>query len=250
MKKCNQEVKKLKKDLEDEHEVVKDKDNQLSKLNKRCENLTLNIKNMKTELNKVKNENKKLLKSRSKLLPTSDLVLTSVTDTPDNREYSKTDLNENISSDLNLSSCSSSLTVTAPLNTTPPCAASITFREKHSCPPPPVTQPRPSPRSPSMARSDSACSHSLQYIIRQPKPPPPEKCRILVHEGSKYHEHMLSQSGVPYQLGRTHEYCLRIDYENYGCEDCIWYKKWGALHGYPDINPWTFQEQRQPLTYL
>ena len=75
LKKSNQEVKKLKKDLADEHEVVKDKDNQLSKLNKRCENLTLNIKNTKTELNKVKNENKKLLKRRSKkLLPTSDQI--------------------------------------------------------------------------------------------------------------------------------------------------------------------------------
>ena len=105
LKKSNQEVKKLKKDLEDEHEVVKDKDNQLSKLNKRCENLTLNIKNTKTELNKVKNGKKNLLKHRSKLLATSYLVLTSVTDTPDNQEYSETDLNDNISSDLKLPSC-------------------------------------------------------------------------------------------------------------------------------------------------
>ena len=245
LKKCNHEVSKLKKDLETEHKVVKDKEMQLSKFNKKCENLTLNIKNVKNEMNKVKNENKKLLKSRSKLLPNSDYVPISVTDNPD----IETDLNENIPSDLKLPSCSSSSTVT-PHPNTPPRVARTSLREKDLCPPLPVTPPRASPCSPPVATGGPACSHSPQCIIRHPKPPPPEKCTILVHDGSKYHEHMESQSGLPYQLGRTHEYCLRIDYENYGCEDCIWYKKWGALHGYPDIHPWTFQEHRQPLTFL
>ena len=80
--------------------------------------------------------------------------------------------------------------------------------------------------------------------------PAPDKCTVLVHHGSEYHEHMNSQAGVPHQLGETHEYCMRIDYETYGCEQCKWFKRWGELNSYPDINPWTFKEHRQPLTNL
>ena len=46
------------------------------------------------------------------------------------------------------------------------------------------------------------------------------------HAGSLYHEHIASESGVPSRYN-THEYCMRIEYENYGCEDCIWFKWWG-----------------------
>ena len=92
----------------------------------------------------------------------------------------------------------------------------------------------------------TGCLHIPQCVERQPRPPPPEKCSILVHPGSKYHEHMVSESGVPSRFW-THEYCMRIEYENYGCEECIWFKWWGQLHGYPDINPWTFKEHLFPL---
>ena len=91
------------------------------------------------------------------------------------------------------------------------------------------------------------CSHSPQCISRQPLPPPPEKCSILKHLGSKYHVHMVNEtSGVPARYG-PHEYCMRIEYENYGCEDCIWFKWWGELHGYPDICPWSYEEHLQPV---
>ena len=98
--------------------------------------------------------------------------------------------------------------------------------------------------------STSVCSHSPQCTTRQPRSPPSEKCSILVHHGSDYHKHIQSQAGVPYQLGMTHEYCMRIEYENYGCDGCKWFKRWGELHGYPDLNPWAFKEHRQPMTYL
>ena len=99
------------------------------------------------------------------------------------------------------------------------------------------------------AKDSKTCSHSTHCVARQPLPPPPEKCSILCHTGSKYHEHMASETGVPSRYG-THEYCMRIEYENYGCEDCIWFKKWGFLHGYPDISPRSYREHLQPLTNL
>ena len=66
-------------------------------------------------------------------------------------------------------------------------------------------------------------------------------CSVMHHAGSLYHEHMASEKGVPSRYN-THEYCMRIEYENYGCENCIWYKWWGEKHGFPDINPWSFRE--------
>ena len=85
------------------------------------------------------------------------------------------------------------------------------------------------------------CAHTPTCILRQPKPPPPDKCSILEHFGSRYHEHFSSSEGVPSRYG-THQYCMRIDHNNYGCEKCVWYKWWGELHGYPDVNPWLFKE--------
>ena len=118
------------------------------------------------------------------------------------------------------------------------------------------TSPKPTPGSSDAIPSQptpcsstgptTGCLHIPQCVERQPRPPPPEKCSILVHPGSKYHEHMVSESGVPSRFW-THEYCMRIEYENYGCEECIWFKWWGQLHGYPDINPWTFKEHLFPL---
>ena len=95
--------------------------------------------------------------------------------------------------------------------------------------------------SPSIASSsysvDNLCDHQPQCVIRQPKPPPADKCSILVHNGSKYHEHFLTS--VPARYG-PHDKCMVVAYENYGCSDCIWFKKWGELHGYPDLWPFKY----------
>ena len=43
-------------------------------------------------------------------------------------------------------------------------------------------------------------------------------------------------------LGFTCGYCYRIDHKNYGCESCVWMKWFGELHGYPDLNPYTYRK--------
>ena len=97
---------------------------------------------------------------------------------------------------------------------------------------------RPSSTS-SPTSPDKSCEHKPQCVVRQPKPPPVDKCSILVHNGSKYHEHFLTS--VPARYG-PHDNCMAVSYENYGCSDCIWFKKWGELHGYPDLWPLKYIE--------
>jgi len=87
--------------------------------------------------------------------------------------------------------------------------------------------------------TDHICTHQRQCVLRQPKPPPADKCSILVHMGSKYHEHFLTS--IPARYG-PHDNCMVVEYENYGCSDCIWFKKWGQLHGYPDLWPLKYIE--------
>ena len=96
-----------------------------------------------------------------------------------------------------------------------------------------IHSPRPSSTS-SPTSPDKSCEHKPQCVVRQPKPPPSDKCSILVHNGSKYHEHFLTS--VPARYG-PHDNCMAVSYENYGCSDCIWVQKWGELHGYPDLWP-------------
>ena len=86
----------------------------------------------------------------------------------------------------------------------------------------------------------SSCSHQPQCSTRQPKPPPMSKYSFLHHPHSKYREHMISNT-IPSRYG-THEYCMRIDHHNYGCEDCVWWKWYGELHGFPDIYPGNYSK--------
>ena len=70
----------------------------------------------------------------------------------------------------------------------------------------------------------------------------------IVNEKSKYHEHMMTKAGVP---GRYpgHEKCMNAYSKNYGCEDCIWLKWYGELHGYPDIHPANFKKHLEPTEW-
>ena len=227
----------LKKALEAEQKVVKEKEKLIQKLELKNENLSNNYRSMKTELNRVKNENKKLVKNnKQRSLSQNGLVKTHETTTLDPQ---KSDHEE----DSNQNNLPSKSSQSSPSLRSPATPARLSPTTTPPCTPPIAT-------SCSAAANEGFCLHSPQCTTRQPRPPPPDKCTILVHHGSKYHEHMDNQIGVPHQLGVTHEYCMRIDYENYGCEECKWFKKWGELHGYPDINPWSFKEHRQPLTYL
>ena len=58
--------------------------------------------------------------------------------------------------------------------------------------------------------------------------------------GSRYHDNLQSgPHGVPGCYG-PHDDCMAVDNVNYGCSGCIWHKKWGELHGYPDLYPWKY----------
>ena len=279
IKKNDIETINLTKSLETEQKVVKENNKLIQKLELKCENLAKNNKNMQTELKKVKNENKNLVKNRNY---SRDLVETMKSG---NLKHTEKDLNQNLPTEKVSQLCSSSLAPRAPSHSTPPNGTPS--RPSPSATPPPkatsgstasvvcetdttdennykpiLTQPVTTTTYPASTTSSckgsslrpssaaSICSHSLQCTTRQPRSPPSNKCSILIHHGSNYHEQIHSQAGVPYQLGMTHDYCMRIEYENYGCEDCKWFKRWGQLHGYPDINPWIFKEYRQPLTFL
>ena len=84
--------------------------------------------------------------------------------------------------------------------------------------------------------NQNSCQHKPPCTIRQPQPPPPSKCAILVHHGSLYHEHF---PNAPARYG-PHEDCMAVLNRNYGCTDCVGFKKWGDLHGYPDMWPFKY----------
>ena len=99
-----------------------------------------------------------------------------------------------------------------------------------------------SPASLNFEQASNECKHHPQCIVRQPLPPPSPAMPFLQNQDSKYHEHMMSNAGVPGKYGGC-ERCMREYYsKNYGCDDCIWLKWHGELHGYPDINPWVFKK--------
>ena len=58
------------------------------------------------------------------------------------------------------------------------------------------------------------------------------------------------QCTIRQQYGDTHERCMAVEYERYGCESCIWLKCHGDLHGYPDINPWDYRQYKLSDTIM
>ena len=77
--------------------------------------------------------------------------------------------------------------------------------------------------------SSSNCLHD-----RQPFPPPLPALTPLVNKYSMYHSKL--------DWGSTCWYCMRIEYEKYGCESCVWIKCFGELHGYPDVAPHDYKD--------
>ena len=219
-------MKTSKQEFDSVKKVLKAKEKEVVKLELKAENLGSNLKAVKAEVSKLKKENTKLEKMTKKLgsgkandHQVSKVSFETAFSEPLTASNDSVSVNNNLEPDSSLSSLCTPSTI--PLS-------SVTSE---------ILSAKP------------RCSHSPQCVIRQPKPPPLDKSTILVHHGSKYHEHMDSEAGVPARYN-THEYCMRIDYRNYGCEDCIWFKWWGELHGFPDINPWCFKEHLQPMTYL
>ena len=274
LKNSGLEVKNLKKDLESERKVVNQKEKYIQKLENKCENLATNNKEVKTEMTKLKNQNKKLLKIKSNipdsidpnqnLQPAASSQTCLSTGTAPNTQPgaqlrtqpgTPPPARHGTTLETPLSTPAESLTSPKPSTTTlfgtsSGLASCGTPPASLPCTPPPCAPPD-TVCTPATVSSESnmTCHHTPQCVTRQPRPPPSDKCAILVHEGSRYHEHMASERGVPARYS-TCEYCMRIDWKNYGCEDCIWFKWWGELHGYPDINPWSFKEHLQPVAHL
>ena len=225
---ANQEnvMKTSKQEFESVKKILKAKEKEVGKLELKAENLGSNLKAVKAEVSKLKKENTKLEKMTKKL----------GSGKANDRQVSKASFETELSEPLTASNDSVSVN-----NNLEPDSSLSSLCTPSTIPVSSVTS--------EILSAKPRCSHSPQCVIRQPKPPPLDKSTILVHHGSKYHEHMDSEAGVPARYN-THEYCMRIDYRNYGCEDCIWFKWWGELHGFPDINPWSFKEHLQPMTCL
>ena len=94
------------------------------------------------------------------------------------------------------------------------------------------------------ARPDhNICQHATQCVIRQPYPPPSPSSPFIVHDVSKYHEHMMKNTAD--DLAGCIK-CFSVDNENYGCDKCTWLKWWfkwhGDRHGLPDIHPSVYKK--------
>ena len=214
----------MKKDADQLNKNLRSKEKELVKLNIKTENMSSNIQALKSEVSKLKKENNKLEKSVKKGNNVNNKQLLSLTPSSSPLNRSLETENNNLSKPCKPSS--STLPFIS-LSKLPPSRPSISLPSTSiatltSSPLPPTSSSSPSstlttnPPSPSKTSSSSAtsCPHSPQCVVGQPKQPTTEKCNILVHRGSKYHEHMASEEGVPAR------YCMRIEYENYGCADC------------------------------
>ena len=77
------------------------------------------------------------------------------------------------------------------------------------------------------------CQHATQCIVRQPYPP---YSPFLVHDGSKYHLHMMNKT-VEDLTG-----CIKC----FSVDKCTWLKWWFKWqrdqHGFPDIDPSVYKK--------
>ena len=90
-----------------------------------------------------------------------------------------------------------------------------------------------------LSSSVSNCSHDQQCILRQPFSPPMPALMPLINNYSMYHVKAMAGD---LDWGSTCNHCMRIDYEKYGCESCVWIKCFGPLHGFPDVDPYNFKK--------
>ena len=232
---------RLRGEVKNLQKVLKEKDKEIYNLETFKANNLESVENAKSDAKEHKAEKQKLIKQIK--------TLNKKIETLEKKKACDTEKNNNSNMEhisVFETNTSSSTDVAIEANSKPGSAVSfprtfISSREEDSVATissplaPSIASPTPSATntSPPILK-DQFCQHQPQCILRQPKPPPPQKCSILVHNGSKYHEHFLTS--VPARYG-PHENCMAVAYENYGCSDCIWFKKWGELHGYPDLWP-------------
>lgn len=193
---------------------------------------------LKISETKIK-ETEKQIETKDKLIETlraENEMINSENKVFQDKTYQEEDFNHNIietKSEPILSSISNPDSSSSSFNSRAPSSALTA--------PPPTTSRGFLPRTVSRLTTNSStlCSHSPKCILRQPIPPPLPSVTYLVNKDSMYHEKMLQQGGMEY--GLTHHDCMTIEYERYGCKDCIWIKMYGETHGYPDVNPWSYR---------
>ena len=256
MKTSTSENERLKDELKSLKKVLKSKDKEISNLETLKNNNQEALKYAKRDVEEQKAENERLLK-QTKLLEKKIGELQKNRYSLEKNNNSLHGFVSELKSQPNMSVSSTNLGVSTPkpsidvsnvANASPPSSvvsiaesllasassiASSTVLTIFETPQS-LSTSSPSPTSP-----HKPCEHRPQCVIRQPKSPPADKCSILVHNGSMYHEHFLTS--VPARYG-PHDNCMAVSYENYGCSDCIWFKKWGELHGYPDLWPLKYIE--------
>ena len=86
------------------------------------------------------------------------------------------------------------------------------------------------------------CVHPKSCIVREPIPPPLPALTPLENDTSNYHTRFLNGSLNWGHACSDSSMCFHIDNVNYGCNNCVWIKWYGQLHGYPDIHPSSYQQ--------
>ena len=277
IKNLNVELQKVKSNLNASDKEIKIKDKELNKLNVKCENLEENFKKSKQENKTLKNKIKLVEKDLSKLKKNVEekLITSKMADVENNtKEGTKSaDSHSNVSEEKFSSLISSSIDATfsvCPVVCSTPIVASsssstvslsvpiiaeaslsssslpIEISSMNNLDSLPISPKgflflRRSPCHSNTSSSQPLCLHDQQCVQRQPFPPPLPSMTPLVNHQSKYHEKILAGA---LDYGRTCDYCMRIEYERYGCDSCVWIKCFGELHGYPDINPYQYHKYR------
>ena len=243
----DQEMTKLKNELQIKNKLIKVKEKEVLKLDQNRDILEATAKKCKEELKTLKSDYKKLQKKEKitseKSSPENDAenklskIKTPTLTDSSSSHFEKTDPLNNLVTTRTLSASSSTTTSSPSIPVSSPATSSTTAPIGSKSPSSPQAEPDSCPRiSPVPATNRNSCQHKPQCTIRQPQPPPPSKCAILVHQGSQYHEHF---PNAPARYG-PHDDCMAVMNRNYGCTDCVWFKKWGDLHGYPDMWPYKY----------
>ena len=189
----------------------------LNKAKLEVEKLTLEKIKTEKELLKIETELKKIKQPIPSASKSTNTILTTTNTASTNT------LPSSIATDSahNTSSSSTSSSLTSGHNLPPVSSKGFVYRPTN-----PINPPQ-------------SCFHTTQCIVREPSPPPLPSITPLVNYSSQYHEKIQSGS---LDWGSTCPYCMRIEYERYGCDSCIWIKCFGELHGYPDVNPYDYKK--------
>ena len=244
MKKIGYELAQALKDAKVKEDLIKAK-------NEKCEETLVLDANPKQVNTTIKRSNSPLSISSSSLslspttssnssLPSSGLATTTPIPPFVTSDSAASELASSVPIDV---SVSAPLNCTKVLNSSPPMILYTPATSTSSSPTAASIISHPSTASTTSTTASTteltSYSHEPQCITRQPQPPPLSKYSFLHHPHSNYRQHMIDNT-IPSRYD-THEYCMRIDHHNYGCEDCVWWKWYGELHGFPDIYPGNYR---------